>query len=109
LANSLPSVGLYDYNIYGRYSDSSPLTSSITAGAASLTVNIPANTPPWTTTDVPLNVSVDAELMTISAIAAAGGGTQVLTISARGINNTTAAAHSAGALVTPYPAAVYGY
>lgn len=109
LANALPPVALYGDATFGRYTDSYVLNANITSAATTLTVTIASGGPHWTTTagDWPLSISVDSEQMTVSSIAAVSGGTQVLTLSARGINNTTAAAHVAGALVQPFPADVY--
>lgn len=70
--------------------DGTTLTASITAGALSAQITHAAGSGPWTTVDVPLNVRIGGEQVTVSAIAGTGL-TQTLTITARAVNGVSRA------------------
>jgi hypothetical protein len=72
------------------------LPSTITSGATSIAVSNDSVTHFSTATPYPIRI--DAEQMTVTAVSQAAG-TDTLTVT-RGVNGTTAASHSAGALVT---------
>lgn len=77
--------------------DGQTLTSTVTAGATSWSVTTAAGKPLLTTTDVPFTVTVDGEAVTITAVTGASS-PQTATVT-RAAAGTTAAAHSAGAVL----------
>lgn len=101
---SIDSYFELDSQTYGHLADvpgTYTLNANINSSVTSLTLLFASGSATWTTTpgDWPLTILVDAEQMSVTAVAAAGGTTQVLTVT-RGVNGTSAAAHTAGAVVT---------
>lgn len=80
------------------------LSAGITSAAA--TMSLATTGPKFTTTDVPVDVIVDGEQITITGCS--GATPQVANIT-RGVNGTAAAAHASGALLELAVASLYGY
>lgn len=103
---TLPPAGIYDTSRYmagGALSLSSAINSSVTS--MSVATN-DANVKLHTGADLPYVVLVDAEQINVTAVTSATP--QVATVT-RGFNGTTAAAHSAAALVEMADFAPYAY
>jgi hypothetical protein len=89
-----------------RYdTDASTLTSSATSTATSLSVTTSDGTA-WTTTDVPFQISVAGEVMTVTAVAGSSS-PQTFTVT-RSVNGVIKA-QAAGAPVHVYTPAYYGF
>lgn len=91
---------------YGRIdTGASELSSVITSSATSVDVTT-TDGPTWTTAaaDLPLEIEVDGEVMTVTAIGAPGAGTQTFTVTRS--SNGVAKSHLAGTPVRLYRAPV---
>ena len=75
---------------------SQTLNAGVTSSATSIVATVPVTM--FTTTDVPFDIEMDGERMTVTAAAAASGGLQTLTVT-RGIDGTNAIAHNSGAAI----------
>jgi len=99
----IPNLGKYGtarYAADGVLSLSAGINSSVTS------MSVATTGPRFTQTELPTTVIVDSEEMTVTAVS--GATPQVFTVT-RGVNGTTAAAHSSAALVEIKPTYVYGF
>lgn len=92
-----------DSGTFGRLSGASTLNAAMTSAQTTLV------TPDaiFNASDVPYDVVVDAEQMTVTAASTPGTAPQTLTVT-RGVHSTTAAAHASGAVVSLAPSYSYG-
>jgi hypothetical protein len=99
-------AGLYSVTSDRYSNDSSTLTSSLTTTATSVSVTVPVP-PLWTTTggDVPFDVVVAGERMTVTAVA---GATSPQTFTVTRSVNGVVKAHTAGTPVRLYDPAYFG-
>jgi len=91
----LPDTAIYDTSLFMADSVLT-LASSITSGATTMSVTTSNSTVLLETVTFPYTLLIDSEQVTVTGCTSAAP--QVATIT-RGVNGTTAAAHSAGALV----------
>jgi hypothetical protein len=104
-----PPLGVWDDPTYGRWQAAGQtLTATVTAGASSIQVTTSAGNALFTTVSgrYPLTIQVDAEQITLTA-APGGSSPQTFTSITRGVNGTSAAGHTAGAVVNLAPAVTY--
>jgi hypothetical protein len=94
--NTAPYSADYDLTARLDCDGSQTVNTTINATATSLTAAVPAVT--FTTTDVPFDITLDGEILSVTAAAAASAGTQVLTV-VRGQYGTNAVAHSTGTAI----------
>jgi hypothetical protein len=99
----LPATAIYDTN-YFMADGALTLTSSLTAGATSMSVTTTETTVLLETATFPYTLIIDSEQVTVTACTSAEP--QVATIT-RGVNGTTAASHSAGAVVEVAVSSLY--
>jgi hypothetical protein len=97
---------------YGRLgADGNTLNATITAAATSLAVATAAGKPTFSTTsgDYPMSILLDGEQITLTAVPGGSTSPQTFTGISRGVNNTTPAAHTAGAAVSVVGTAILAY
>jgi hypothetical protein len=104
-----PARGIWDDTSYGRWQCSGQtLNANITNSATTLAVATSAGLPLFTTVSAryPLKIQIGQEIITLNN---APGGTspQTFTGCTRGVNGTSAAAQTAGAVVNLWPAATW--
>ena len=98
LAPVLPATGVFDADRFSAGGDLS-LSAAITSSATTMVVHTQNPTLTFLeTVQVPYNLQIDQEQVTVTACTALVGSTQTATVT-RGANGTTPAAHAAGALV----------
>jgi len=101
----LPATAIFDTNYFMGDTDLT-LSASITSGATSMSVATATTTTKLETTAFPYTLVIDSEQVTVTACT--GATPQVATIT-RGVNGTTAAAHSSGAAVEVAAPALYAF
>lgn len=101
----LPATAVYDTN---RYMAGGDLTLSSTINSSVTSISVATTGATFTTSgsDLPLNIIIDGEEMTVTACTSATP--QVMTVT-RGQNGTTAASHTSGALVELATASLYAF
>jgi hypothetical protein len=84
---------------------------AITAGATSLTITTAGTSPAMTNTagSFPITILIDQEQIILTAASGSTTSPQTFTGVTRGANGTTAAAHSAGAVVSLPNTGIWGY
>jgi len=101
----LPATAIFDTNYFMGDTDLT-LSASITSGATTMSVATATTTTKLETTTFPYTLIIDSEQITVTACT--GATPQVATI-ARGVNGTTAAAHSSGAAVEVAVPSLYAF
>jgi len=101
----LPATAIYDTNYFMGDTDLT-LSASITSGATTMSVATATTTTKLETTTFPYTLVIDSEQVTVTACT--GATPQVATIT-RGVNGTTAAAHSSGAAVEVAVPSLYAF
>lgn len=94
--NSGPYAAAYDLAARLDGDGTQTLNGAVTAVATSISVNVPSVA--FTQTDVPFDIELDGERLTVTAAAAPSAGTQTLTVT-RGVDGTNAVAHTGGTAV----------
>jgi hypothetical protein len=105
-----PAVGIWDDNAYGRWqAGASTLNSSLTAGGTTVVIATSSG-PTWSTTsgDYPLNIKVNAEIITLNSVPGGSTSPQTFTGVTRGVSGTVAVAQASGSAVDVYQTATYG-
>jgi hypothetical protein len=105
-----PARGIWDDTSYGGWQCSGQtLNANITNSATTLAIATAGTLPTFTTVGAryPLKIQIGQEIITLNS--APGGSTspQTFTGVTRGVNGTSAAAQTAGAVVTLWPAATW--
>jgi len=101
----LPATAIFDTNYFMGDTDLT-LSASITSGATTMSVATATTTTKLETTTFPYTLAIDSEQVTVTACT--GATPQVATIT-RGVNGTTAAAHSSGAAVEVAVPSLYAF
>lgn len=101
----LPATAIYDTNLY-MADGALTLSSSITNVATTMNVTTSNSTVLLETTTFPYTLLIDSEQVTVTACTSAAP--QVVTMT-RGVNGTTAAAHSSGAAVEVAVSSLYAF
>lgn len=101
----LPATAIYDTNYFMGDTDLT-LSASITSGATTMSVATATTTTKLETATFPYTLVIDSEQVTVTACT--GATPQVATIT-RGVNGTTAAAHSSGAAVEVAVPSLYAF
>jgi hypothetical protein len=98
-----PATGVFDTN---RYMADGELTLTAAINAAVTSLSVTSTGAKLSTTETPYTIVIDDEQMTATTVT--GAAPQIVTV-VRGVNGTTAATHSAAALVDIRPSSLYAY
>jgi len=101
----LPATAIFDTNYWMGDTDLT-LSASLTSGATTMSVATATSTTKLETSTFPYTLIIDSEQVTVTACTSATP--QVATIT-RGVNGTSAAAHSSGAAVEVSPTSLYAF
>ncbi len=110
-SNARKQVGQFNTSVYQPDAGSMTLQAAITAAATTLTIITAAGSPVASIAPgaYPVNIQVDNEILTLTAAPSSATSPQTFTGVTRGAASTTAAAHTANAIISAATVARWAY